>query len=229
MPKPVALVTGASRGIGRAIALRLAGDYDVVAVARSRDALDSVAREIAARGGSCKPIVLDVTNPSDVASALGGIEADILVNNAGVGVIKPFVELTREEWQRTVDTNFNALFDVTRAIVPSMIARRSGHVVMIGSISGRSAYIGGTCYTATKHAVMGFSESLMLELREHNVKVSVVNPGSVATEFSTGGDPSWKLTADDVAESVAFVVNTPPSVLVHRVEVRTLNVPKKKS
>jgi NADP-dependent 3-hydroxy acid dehydrogenase YdfG len=77
---------------------------------------------------------------------------------------------------------------------------------------------------------MGFSESLMLELREHNVKVSVVNPGGVATDFSGGGgDQGWKLTAEDVAESVAFVVNTPPSVLVHRIEVRTLNVPKKKS
>ena len=128
-----------------------------------------------------------------------------------------------------VDTNFNSLFDVTRAVVPSMIARRSGHVVFIGSISGRSAYTGGTCYAATKHAVMGFSESLMLELREQNVKVSVVNPGSVATDFSGGGDGKWKLTAEDVAESVAFVVGTPPTVLVHRVEVRTLTVPKKKS
>jgi short-subunit dehydrogenase len=76
---------------------------------------------------------------------------------------------------------------------------------------------------------MGFSESLMLELREHGVKVSVVNPGSVATAFSTGGDPAWKLSAEDVAESVAFAVNTPPTVLVHRIEVRTLTVPKKKS
>ena len=229
MPKSVAVVTGASRGIGRATALRLCGDYDIVAVARSRDDLVSLAREVEAKGGSCRPIVLDVTNPDAVAAALGGLDAEVLVNNAGIGVMKPFVELTREEWKRTVDTNFNALFDVTRAIVPSMIARRSGHVVMIGSISGRSAYIGGTCYAATKHAVMGFSESLMLELREHNVKVSVVNPGSVATDFSTSGDPGWKLTAEDVAESVAFVVSTPATVLVHRVEVRTLTVPKKKS
>jgi len=230
MPKPVALVTGASRGIGRAIALRLCGDYDIVAVARSRDELDSLSRAIAAKGGSCRPIAVDVTDPNAVSAALTGIDAQVLVNNAGIGVMKPFLELTRDEWTRTVDTNFNALFDVTRAIVPSMVARRSGHVVMIGSISGRSAYINGTCYAATKHAVMGFSESLMLELREHGVKVSIVNPGSVDTDFSSGrGDGSWKLTAEDVAESVAFVVATPPDVLVHRVEVRTLTVPKKKS
>lgn len=229
MPKSVAVVTGASRGIGRAIALRLSGDYDIVAVARSRDELESLAVEIKVKGGSCRPIVCDVTDPRAVAASLSGLDAEVLVNNAGIGVLKPFMELTRDEWTRTVDTNFNSLFDVTRAVVPAMIARRSGHVVIIGSISGRSAFVGGTCYAATKHAVMGFSESLMLELREHNVKVSVVSPGSVATDFSTSGDPSWKLTADDVAESVAFVVSTPPSVLVHRVEVRTLTVPKKKS
>jgi NADP-dependent 3-hydroxy acid dehydrogenase YdfG len=230
MPKPVALVTGASRGIGRAVALRLSGDYDIIAAARSRDELESLSREIAATGGSCRPIVVDVTDPNAVAAALAGIDAQVLVNNAGIGVMKPFLELTREEWTRTVDTNFNALFDVTRAIVPSMVARRSGHVVMIGSISGRSAFVNGTCYAATKHAVMGFSESLMLELREHGVKVSVVNPGSVDTDFSSGrSDGSWKLTAEDVAESVAFVIATPPDVLVHRVEVRTLTVPKKKS
>ena len=230
MPKPVAVVTGASRGIGRATALRLSGDYDVVAVARSRDELESLAREIAANGGSCRPIVVDVTNAAAVSGALSGIDAQVLVNNAGVGVMKPFLELTREEWTRMVDTNFNSLFDVTRAIVPAMVARKSGHVVIIGSISGRSAYVNGTGYAATKHAVVGFSESLMLEMREHGVKVSIVNPGSVDTDFSGGGgDGGWKLTAEDVAESVAFVVATPPNVLVHRVEVRTLTVPKKKS
>jgi NADP-dependent 3-hydroxy acid dehydrogenase YdfG len=229
MPKPVTVVTGASRGIGRAIALRLSSDYDIVAVARSRARLESLAEEIGANGGSCRPVVVDITDPKAVSASLSGLDAQVLVNNAGIGVLKPFMELTREEWTKTVDTNFNALFDVTRAVVPAMVARRSGHVVFIGSISGRSAYVGGTCYAATKHAVMGFSESLMLELREHGVKVSVVNPGSVATDFSTGGDPTWKLSAEDVAESVAFAVNTPPSVLVHRVEVRTLTVPKKKS
>lgn len=230
MPKSVAVITGASRGIGRATALRLSREYDIVAVARSRDELDSLAREIEAHGGSCRPIPVDITDPKAVAAALSGIDAQVLVNNAGVGVMKPFLELTRDEWTRMVDTNFNSLFDVTRAIVPAMVARRSGHVVIIGSISGRSAYVNGTCYAATKHAVLGFSESLMLELREHGVKVSIVNPGSVDTHFSTaGGDGSWKLTADDVAESVAFVVATPPDVLVHRVEVRTLTAPKKKS
>jgi NADP-dependent 3-hydroxy acid dehydrogenase YdfG len=228
MPKPVAVITGASRGIGRAIALRLSASFDIVAVARSGDALAELAREIERNGGTCRPLTVDIADPAAVARALADVDAQVLVNNAGIGVLKPFMELTREEWTRTVDVNFNALFDVTRAVVPPMIARRSGHVVIIGSISGRSAFVGGTCYAATKHAVIGFSESLMLELRDYGVKVSVVNPGSVATTFSSGSDAAWKLSPEDVAESVAFVVDTPADVLVHRVEVRTLTVPKTK-
>jgi len=224
---PLAVITGASRGIGRATALRLAADYEIVALARSDDALESLAQEIEARGGRCRPRVVDVTDPVAVRAALAGIDAQVLVNNAGVGTTKPFVELTRDEWMRMVDVNFNALFDVTQALVGPMIERRSGHIVFIGSISGRSAYPGGTCYAATKHAVMGFSESLMLELREYGVKVSIVNPGSVATSFSARSDASWMLAAEDVADAVADVLDTPPHVLIHRVEVRTLTVPKK--
>ncbi|HVX40222.1 MAG TPA: SDR family oxidoreductase [Gemmatimonadaceae bacterium] len=228
MAKPIAVITGASKGIGRATALRLASDYDIVAVARSADELQSLAAEIARTGGSCRPAPLDITDPDAVAAALGGIDAQVLVNNAGVGTIKPLMELTRDEWTQMVDVNLNALYDVTRAVLPAMLARRSGHVVMTGSISGRSAYTGGTGYTATKHAVMAFTECLMLEVRDAGVKVSVVNPGAVATEFSEHADPSWMLHAEDVAEAIHKVLDTPPNVLIHRVEVRTLTVPKKK-
>lgn len=230
MTKPTAVVTGASKGIGRAIALRLAGAYDIVAVARSEFELETLAEEIEAAGGSCRPRTVDITDPDAVLAALGDVDAQVLVNNAGLGIIKPFVELTRDDWRQMVDVNFNALFDVTRAVLPGMMRRQSGHVVVIGSISGRSAFIGGSCYAATKAAVQGFTENLMLELREHGIKVSVVNPGGVATDFSgfKEGDQSWKLTADDVANAVAAVLDTPPDVLIHRLEVRTLTVPHKK-
>jgi short-subunit dehydrogenase len=227
MAKPIAVVTGASRGIGRAIAKRLAAEYDVVAVARSADELESLSREIVAAGGSCRPVPIDITDPAAVEASLGGIDAQVLVNNAGMGVLKPLLELTREQWIEMVDLNFNALFDVTRAVVPAMVARRSGHVVVIGSIAGRSPSVGGTCYAATKAAANSFAESLMLELREFGVKVSVVNPGSVSTSFSERDNSSWALAASDVADAVASILATPPSVLIHRVEIRTLTVPKK--
>lgn len=221
--RPLAVVTGASRGIGRAIALRLADTYDVLALARSRDGLEQLAAAIQSSGGACRTATVDVTDHSAVARALHGVDADVLVNNAGVGPMKPMLELTPAEWHTMVDVNFNALYHVTRAVLPGMIARKRGHVVIIGSIAGRSAFVGGTCYAATKHAAQAFAESLMLEVREHGVKVSIVNPGSVATDFSTRNDPSWMLAADEVAESVAHVIATPPDVLIHRLEIRALS------
>jgi len=225
--RQTALVTGASRGIGRAIALRLADAYDVIGVSRSEPELDSLAAEVGERGGRCATITLDVADARAVAEALADVDADVLVNNAGLGTLKPFLELTPEEWHRMVDVNFNALYHVTRALLPGMTARRRGHVVVIGSLAGRNAFVGGSCYAATKHAVVGFAESLMLEVRDAGVKVSVIMPGSVATAFSPGhGDDDWKLTAADVAESVAHVLAAPPNALVSRVELRPL-APKK--
>jgi 3-oxoacyl-[acyl-carrier protein] reductase len=219
-----ALVTGASRGIGRATALRLARTHDVIAVARSEEELDALAAEIADAGGRCQTITLDVADPVAVREALDGLAVDVLVNNAGVGPLKPLLELTPEEWHRMVDVNFNALFHVTRAVLPGMVERQSGHVIVIGSIAGRSAFVGGACYAATKHAAMGFAECLMLEVRDAGVKVSVVNPGSVDTSFSSRhADTSWQLVADDVAAAVEQVVDTPPGVLIHRLEVRALS------
>jgi len=227
---PTALVTGASRGIGRAIAERLASDgYDVVAAARSRTELDEVVAAIKAAEGRARALVLDVSDPQAVAAALTGAEVDVLVNNAGIGILKPFMEVTAADWRRTLDVNVNALYHVTRSVLPGMIARRSGHVCTIGSIAGRGAFVGGTCYGATKAFVTSWSESLMLEVRDHGVKVSVVMPGSVTTHFNEhvpSDADGWKLTARDVADTVSYVVSTPPNVLVHRAEVRTLTVPK---
>ncbi len=224
MSRPTAVITGASRGIGRAIARTLAADHDIVAAARSAAELATLAAEIETSGGRCTPLVLDVTDHAAVAHALAGVHADVLVNNAGVGILKPLLELTPQEWHRQMDVNLNALFHVTRALLPGMVARQRGHVVIIGSIAGRSAFAGGTAYAATKHAVMGFAECLMLEVRDHGVKVSVVSPGGVATAFGDGDPASkgWALRPEDVAASVAHVLATPPNVLVHRVEIRAL-------
>src|SRR5581483_10250959 len=138
MSKPIAVVTGASKGIGRAIALRLAERYEIAAIARSATELESLAAEIGRQGGVCRPLVVDLTEPDAVAAALDGVDAEVLVNNAGIGITKPFVELTRDEWRAMVDLNLNALYDVTRALLPAMIRRGSGHVIVIGSIAGRS-------------------------------------------------------------------------------------------
>jgi NADP-dependent 3-hydroxy acid dehydrogenase YdfG len=229
---PVILVTGASRGIGRAIAIRLAREgHEIVAAARNKDDLDLLCAAIGAGGGRCRPLVLDVGDPAAVARELAGLHVDVLVNNAGIGNLVPFMETSPEDWHRMIDVNVNALYHVTRAVLPSMIANRSGHVCTIGSIAGRGAFPGGSCYAATKAFVTSWSESLMLEVREHGVKVSVIMPGSVTTHFNghvPAESDAWKLTPEDVAETVAHVIGTPPNVLVHRAEVRTLTPPPKK-
>jgi NADP-dependent 3-hydroxy acid dehydrogenase YdfG len=225
--RPVAVVTGASRGIGRAIATRLARDYHVVGTARSVQALDALAAAIASEGGTCTPVAVDLRDGPAVARALGSLDADVIVNNAGVMTKKPFLELTPDEWHEMVEVNLNGLYHATRAVLPSMVARGSGHVVIIGSIAGRSVFAGGTCYTATKHAVMGFSESLLLEVRHSGVKVSVIMPGSVATDMAGSDAADWMLGADDVAAAVGQVLATPPAVLIHRLEIRALKPPRK--
>lgn len=218
---PTAVITGASKGIGRAIALRLAPAYDIVALARSEGALRSLGAAIADKGGRCTAIDVDLRDPAAIATALEGIHADVLVNNAGVMRRKAFIDLTPGDWAEMIDVNLNAIFHVTRALLPGMIARGAGHVINISSIAGRSAMVGGTGYNATKHAVQALSECLMLEVRDYGVKVSVVMPGSVATELTPGGSTvDWALRPDDVAETVAQVLAMPPHALQFIVEVR---------
>jgi 3-oxoacyl-[acyl-carrier protein] reductase len=226
--KPVAVVTGASRGIGRAIALRLSETHDVVAIARDAATLAELAKEITARGGVCSVESIDLADASAIERQLDGVEADVLVNNAGVITKKPILRLTPDEWQEMMDVNVSALYHLTRRFLPGMIERRHGHIINIASIAGRSAFPNGTGYVATKHAVLGFSESLMLEVRDKGVKVSVVMPGSVATDMkvSDSTDPSWMLKPEDVANVVAQILSMPHHALTYQVEVRASN-PKK--
>ncbi len=224
----VALVTGASRGIGRAVALRLAREFEIVGMARDTAALTSLAAEIGRDGGRCRTLVADLRDAAAVRDALAGIEVDVLVNNAGVAIMRPFLELSEADWNGMVDVNLNALYHVTRALLPGMIERRRGDVIVVGSLAGRNTFIGGTCYAATKHAVMGFAESLMLEVRQHGIRVAVVMPGSVATElFPTGTDTSWMMSPEAVAEAVAQVVEAPREVLMARVELRVTTPPQR--
>lgn len=218
-------MTGASRGIGRAVAVRLAGTYEVLAVARDGDRLETLSREVGAAGGVCRPCVLDLTRPAEIERALHGVNADVLVNNAGVITKKPLLNMTPDEWSEMMAVNVSALFHVTRQLLPGMVEHRRGHIVNIASIAGRSAFPGGTGYVATKHAVLGFSESLMLEVREHGVKVSVVMPGSVATDMVVGDstDRSWMLKPEDVATIVAQILAMPSHSLTYQVEVRASN------
>jgi len=226
----VSLVTGGSRGIGRAIALRLAAMGSSVAICgRNAKALQSVAAELQARAPRVFSQVADVTRSGDVASLVENTEASlgpisILVNNAGLGVFGPAQETSEEDWDRVLNTNLKSVFLVSRAVAPSMIRHKRGDIINISSLAGRNTFAGGGLYCASKWGVQGLSGCMAEDLREHGIRVSVICPGSVATEFSGRGpkDPTKVLTADDVAHAVAMVVTQGPQSFLSEIHVRPL-------
>jgi 3-oxoacyl-[acyl-carrier protein] reductase len=231
----VAVVTGAARGIGEAIANRLADmGATVILTARDQARLAQVKTAIEQRGGRArggKAFVLpcDLTDASAVA-ALGEQVAkehgrcDILVNNAGVGVLrKPLINLPVEEWDLMMHTNLRAPYLMMRSLAPLMIAARSGHVINISSLAGKNILPEGAAYAASKWGLNGLTYSVAEELRQYNVRVSVIAPGSVNTHFGGGGstkDPTRMIQPDDVAQVVAMLVTQAPTSFVSEVLLR---------
>jgi len=227
----LAIVTGGTRGIGRAIAENLLRAGASVAICgRSQASVEAARSELAAAGGGkLFAAVADVTDADavdrffkQVDEAFGGL--DILVNNAGAGVFRKVGEMTVEEWHRTIDLNLTGPFYCTRAALPRFARRGGGFVVNISSLAGKNPFSGGAAYNASKFGLNGFSEALMLDHRHDNVRVSYIMPGSVATEFSDParrtGDSSWKIAPEDVADVVEMVLRIPARTMVSRVEMR---------
>jgi 3-oxoacyl-[acyl-carrier protein] reductase len=229
----VALVTGASRGIGRAIAHQLASLGASVSICgRNRDALEDSARELAALGVPVHHQIADVTNSAAVSDIVAQTEAGlgpitILVNNAGIGLFGPAHEKTEADWDRVLDTNLKSVFLVSRAVAPSMIRRGSGDIINISSMAGRSTFAGGGIYCASKWGLVGLSGCMAEDLREFGIRVSVICPGSVATEFSGRGpkDASKALTADDVAHAVKAIVTQGPQSFLSEIHLRPRRKP----
>lgn len=227
----VALVTGGSRGIGRAIAHRLAVLGASVAICgRDRTALENAAADLERLDTRAFFYVTDVTHAKQVSELVAETEAalgsiTILVNNAGIGLFGPAHEKTEADWDRVVNTNLKSAFLVSRAVVPSMIRRGSGDIINISSLAGRNTFAGGGIYCASKWGLMGLSGCMMEDLREHGIRVSVVCPGSVATEFSSSRpkNPGKALSPDDVAHAVEAIVTQSPGSVLSEIQLRTLH------
>ena len=227
-----ALVTGASRGIGSAIARRLAAaGVGVTVVARTPADLDRLVREITAEGGRAFAFPGDIRDAGVCTAAVAhAVEAhgrlQILVNNAGIGVRAPVADTSDEDWARVLDTNLTAVFRLTRAALPHLV-RGGGHVFMVSSLAGQNAIAGMAAYCASKAALDHFARCLMLEVRPQGVKVTTLAPGSVATGF--GGEredaASWKLQPDDIAGAVLDLLRTRDEAHLSRVEMRPLRPP----
>lgn len=229
----VALVTGGSRGIGRAIALRLAAMGASVAICgRNRAALEDSAKVLEKLEARSFFQVTDVTRAEEVDDLVSKTEAtlgpiQILVNNAGIGLFGPAHEKSEADWDRVLDTNLKSVFLVSRTVTPSMIRRGSGDIINISSLAGKNTFAGGGIYCASKWGLMGLSGCMAEDLREHGIRVSVICPGSVATEFSGRGpkDVTKVLSAEDVAHAVEAIVTQDQGSFLSEMHLRPLRKP----
>jgi 3-oxoacyl-[acyl-carrier protein] reductase len=226
-----ALVTGASRGIGRATALRLASlGARVLLLARDRDALATVQQDISAQGGTADVVACDLSSADAIANisdSLASSGCNVLVNAAGIGSMgRPLHETDPRVFDAIFATNVRAPFLLMRALVPGMIARGGGFVVNISSLAGQGPLPNGAAYSASKWALNGLTYSAAEELRAHNIRVSVVAPGSVNTSFGGGAkDRSRMLQAEDVAHVIAILVTQPAQCFISEVRMRPTQKP----
>lgn len=230
--RPIAIVTGATSGIGRATSIALArNNYDVVISGRRAEKLENVEEEIRSKtDADVLSLCFDIRGMDEVSNACGKLtgkwaSADVLVNNAGLAAGFSHIQEGRlEDWEQMIDTNIKGLLYITRLITPGMVERGRGHIINIGSIAGKEAYEYGNVYNATKYAVDGLTQAMRIDLVEHGVKVTAINPGAAETEFSLvrfKGDRAQAdkvyegytpLYAEDIAEAILFAVTRPPHV-----------------
>lgn len=255
MPDPqplsgqVAVVTGGTRGIGRAVAaFLLDAGMQVVLTGTKRQAAEETAARLGAESPTGAPalaVACDVTDDASVADLAAFVSdrcgrLDVLVNNAGIGIYRPTPELSLADFRRVVETNLTGVFRVTKALLPLLLEAAAtadnetpsgATVVNIGSLAGRHPFKGGAAYNASKFGLVGLSEALMLDLRDSGIRVTSVMPGSVATGFAgrSGEDGTeWKLSPEDVAEAVLGVVLQRSQALASRIELRPSRPPVKR-
>jgi 3-oxoacyl-[acyl-carrier protein] reductase len=230
----IAVITGAGRGIGAAIARTLSNlGATTVLCGRTRAPLESTAQVIAMTGGKAEVLPCDVTRLESVVSAAQHIESsfgrvDVLVNNAGIGGFGgPLNQLLPEEWDRILNTNLRGVYYMIRSFSPMMVRAHSGHIVNISSLAGKNALPNGAAYAASKWGLNGLSFSVAEELRGHNIRVSVICPGSTNTELSPheGKNPDKMLQPADVAHVVAMLVTETPQSFVSEVSLRPTQKP----
>lgn len=234
----IALITGATSGIGKATALKAAAaGFDLIITGRRAERLEELAREIRAKGADVLSLNFDVRKSEEVQIAIDSLNGKwrniaVLVNNAGLAVgVNPIQDGILDDWERMIDTNIKGLLYITRAVAPLMIANNTGHIVNIASIAGKEVYPGGNVYCATKHAVDALSRAMRVDMLKHSIKVTNIAPGMVETEFSIvrykGDEQAAKnvyqgmtpLSNEDIAETILFAITRPAHVCLNDIVI----------
>lgn len=235
LSEQVAIVTGGSRGIGAAIARKLASlGAHVLITGRSQPPMTEVVQSITATGDECEAFSCDITQLGDVERLSSHVHdryrrVDIVVNNAGLGAFGTPLHLTDpERWDQVLNTNLRGVYYMIRAFAPAMIAARSGHIINMSSLAGHNPVANAAAYAASKWGLQGLSYSVAEELRQHNVRVSVVCPGSTDTSLMPSNKPGSRphiLQPDDIAHVIAMLATQSPQSFVSEVLIRPTNKP----
>lgn len=220
-----ALITGGGRGIGRATAIALAKEgVHIGLIGRTAANLEKAAEELKAFGVKVSVAAADVKDLTAVERAVQSVkeelgQIDILINNAGIGGFAGFLEQSPEEWENIIQVNLMGVYNVTRAVLPEMIERKAGDIINISSTGGQRGAAGTSAYSASKFAVLGLTESLMQEVRKHNIRVSALTPSTVATDLAidsklTDGNPERVMQPEDLAEYMVAQLKLHPRIFI---------------
>jgi 3-oxoacyl-[acyl-carrier protein] reductase len=229
----VALVTGAGRGIGRVIALTLAANGALLALAaRTLTELEAVREEIEAEGGQAACFELDMRSEQDIVAGVKSVVArfgrlDILINNAGIGVFGPLVDTSTQDWDRVMAVNSRGPFLMCREAIPFLQQQERSYIISISSVVGVKGYANQTAYSASKHALMGMTKALARELQPDGVRVHAICPGGVDTEMATQARPdldrSILIQPQEIADVVLFLVTRPGNAMIDEIDMRRGN------
>jgi len=231
----IILITGATSGFGKAIAEKFAASqWNLIITGRRKERLDLIAKELSTTYGvEVLPLVFDVQDKNAVFTSISGIpekwkNIDVLVNNAGLALGRDnFENASLTDWETMLDTNVKGMMYTTRAVLPYLIEKRSGHIINIGSIAGKEVYQYGNGYCSSKFAVDALSKSMRIDLLHHKIKVTAIHPGAVETEFSLvrfNGDAEkaaavykgyTPLSASDIADTVYYCASLPEHVCIN--------------
>ena len=225
-----AIVTGGGRGIGRAIAIALAEEgCDVAIASRTREEIDRTANEIAMFGSQALAIQADVSDPLDVEYMVNETikdfgKIDILVNNAGIAIFKPFLELTLDDWDKTMAVNLRGAFLCAREVAKYMVTQGSGTIINICSSASKKAYPNQLAYVASKHGMMGLSKTMSIDLQPYGIKVHAISPGGVDTKLTADARPEvdrsdW-MHPEDIAHVVMMLLTMHGRATIDEIYIR---------